>query len=114
MAAERPGVVETAPMTWPGGDLLLNLDCRRDIYSHPSNTITGDVRVEVRDKAGKPIKGFTFADTDGVRGNSFRSEYGTHKWGNRSLDKLRGRAIRLSIEMRDAHLYAFKAAGSKR
>ena len=112
-AMEVPGFFLTPSMTWPNGDLVLNADTRRDQRSHPGNLAVGEVRVEVRDAHNGPIRGYTLGDCVPIQGNSgTRFATGTFRvvWGKaKSLRRLRGRRIRLRFQMRDAHLYSFRA-----
>lgn len=112
-APETSGWFITPAMTWPGDDLYINADVRRDLTSHPHNTLSGSIRVEAVDAKGKPIKGFTLADCTPYKRNSARSTdaMGLIRWaGDKSLHKLKGKRIQLKFEMADAHLYAFKSA----
>jgi len=113
MATEVPGFINTPAMTWPGDDLALNRYCRRHLDSHSSNHALGQIRVEVRDATNNPIKGFTLADCKPVTGNAsthYMTGIDRVTWGeNKSLHKLKGKRIRLRFELRDAHLYAFRA-----
>lgn len=120
-AGEQPGTITTPPITWPEADLIVNVECRRSISSHPTNLLTGDLFVEALDDAGEPIPGFTKDDCDMRRTNTVNIHneanpelsgyYGiTYDDGQRSLRELAGRSIRLTFHLREAHLYAFKAA----
>jgi len=54
------GVLQTRPMYWANRTLQVNADARR-----------GSLRTELLDHYGKPIPGFTLADSDRFSGNSF-------------------------------------------
>lgn len=112
-AVNKPGQAVTRAVRWPDADLLINADCRRDLSSHPYN-VSPSSRIDaaVLDASGQPVKGFTWEDCDGYRGNSLsRSEscYGPITWKGRSLRRLRGRTVRLQFRIADSHLYAWKA-----
>lgn len=109
-AGEISGYVLTRPLTWPGGRLAVNVDMRRDLTAHPHNTLAGHFRVEVRDAAtGKPLKGFSLDEHKHLCRNT-RGGCMNVMWGeDRSLQKLAGKTIQLYFELRDTHLYAFKA-----
>ncbi|MHB9110395.1 MAG: hypothetical protein ACYDCO_25360 [Armatimonadota bacterium] len=119
MAGAEEGFVQTPVLRWPGGDLLVNSDARRDERAHRNYTAQftgagGGIRVEVRDTAGRPIDGFTAADCEPLGGNTELepSGYGTACWNRgKSLHELTGRDIRLCFRLRDAQLYAFRAGG---
>jgi len=90
------GVLLTPVMRFSGTRLELNLDTSAGGYA----------RVEILDKAGKPIHGFSFHDADELNGNRV---YMTVTWnGNADLSALAGKPIRLHIRMRSAKLYAFQ------
>jgi hypothetical protein len=111
-AVEAEGLIVTKPLTWPGGDLLINADCRRNITTHRSYC-TGVVTVEVRDEHNRPIDGYAWADAEpiGTNTNSFEDSRAPVKWrGEKTADALAGRRIRLAFKLRDAHLYSFRAA----
>ncbi len=105
-AREHPGRLLTPVFTWPGGDLQVNVDCRRDEHSHPRNILPGVLRVEARDAAGKAIKGFTLADFTVRKLNQTNAQL---RWNDKSLDRLRGRKVQLFFEMTDTLLYSFHA-----
>ena len=76
---EQPGAILTKPVTWPGGELMVNADPRRDISGHHSGDggTYGSVRVELRDPENKPLDGYRFADCNPVTRNTRTS------WKNR-------------------------------
>ena len=69
---EQSGAILTKPVTWPGGELLVNADPRRDISGHHSGDdgTYGSVRVEIRDAENKPLDGYRFADCNPVARNT--------------------------------------------
>ena len=93
------GVVCTRRLTWPGGDLLLNVDAQSG---------GGEVAVRISDANRKIIPGFDYSDGQPFTGDAVRHRY---RWGNRSLAELAGQEIRLEILLRDADLFTFVAAG---
>ena len=114
-AEAQPGEVLTTPLRWPGGDLLVNADCRRDITSHPHNFVTGELRVEARDVDGAPVTGYAAGECGALSINTIRHDgaYVPVRWaGDRSMNKLAGRTIRLAFQLRDAHLYGFRAGAA--
>lgn len=109
-AGSREGWVLTEPMVWPGGDLMLNADTRRDLQSHPGFA-QGKIDVEALDPEGQAIEGFGRADVLSYTGNSVQEKTGgaTIRWKNdRALSQLAGRPLRLRFFLRDAHLYGYK------
>ena len=114
-AKEKEGWIETPPMRWPGGDLEVNVDCRRDLTQHYS-TCSGELRVEVRGPSGRTLKGYSAEDCAIVRRNTASRKLGSDShvpvfWqdGKRSMNRHQGKAVRLVFHMRDAHLYSFRA-----
>jgi hypothetical protein len=104
-AMEQEGWLITEPIAWPGGDLALNVDCRRDIAGHPHNILTGAADVEVLTADGQPH--VAFAESANCRANATRAIV---RWpDDHSLDTIAGEHVRLRIRLRDAHLYAFCA-----
>lgn len=111
-AVESPGWIETPAFEWPGDDLLVNMDARVDLTSHPRRC-TGELTVEVRDAAGKPVKGRGREDCLPLCTNT-ESMNAQHpvpvRWqGDRTLARLKGRKIKLVFHLRDCHLYSFRA-----
>jgi hypothetical protein len=108
------GQLITKPMTWPGGDLLLNASTTRHFDSYPLDG-GGAMQIEVWDESGQPIEGFSgesaapFDRNVPTRGTV---EPAAVRWpGERSLDELVGQRIRLMFLMRDAHLFSFRSSG---
>ncbi len=90
------GVVCTRQIRWPGGDLIVNADAH-----------TGEMKVRVSDEKRKPIAGFDYDDMPGFNGDSVAHEV---KWNGKSLGELKGKIIRLELQLRDADLFTFRAA----
>jgi hypothetical protein len=108
----KEGVLVTKPMTWPGGDLVLNSTNTRYPEGHPSHG-GGDVAVEVRDENNRPLA--QYCGEQRARYNvaspaRWKSELAAVRWpGDRSLDSLKGRRLRLVFLLKDARLYSFRA-----
>jgi hypothetical protein len=114
-AAALPGRVVTRPMVWPGGELLVNASTSRYLDSHPGMG-GGEMRIGVLDAEGRMVDGFAGADAAVFAGNRSTSEKKGKppvRWGERSLNELRGKRIRLRFDYRDAHLYAFRAGTTR-
>jgi len=118
-AGHIDGQVVTKPMTWPGGDLLLNASTTRHLDGHPTDG-GGTLYVDVLDDAGQPVDGFAGGNRAVFTGN-VPSRHGKDprlQWawpalswpGDRSLHELAGRRIKLAFSMRDSHLYSFRAS----
>ena len=115
-AKEKPGWVETPPLRWPGGDLLVNVDPRRDLTAHPSSC-SGEVRVEVRGLGGRPLKGHGAEECISVARNTGAGRTCEScrrvpvQWRNqpRGMKKHKGKVVRLIFHLQDAHLYSFAA-----
>ena len=106
-AAEMPGSVRTAPLTWPGGDLVVNADPRRNPASHPHNITRGEVRAEALGENGSAIEGY---EADSCRPVTVNRQRSTIRWEeDRTLDALKGQRIRLRFVLRDAYLFSWAA-----
>lgn len=96
--ADLPGgEFATPPLTIDGRRLVLNVNA----------SATGQLLAELRDEAGAPLKGFTFADCDPVHGNDTAH---TVTWAGKSDLSAAARTLRLAIRMRAAKLYAVQFA----
>jgi hypothetical protein len=67
----------------------------------------GEVQVEIMDEQGKPLPGFSLADSDIIHSANDISRPVTWK-GASSLEKLAGKTVRLHFTVRDADVYAFE------
>jgi hypothetical protein len=112
-AGFKDGLLLTKPMTWPGGELVLNCTNTRSWDGHP-NSGGGAIAVEVRDAANQAVSGFSGqqrASHNVVSPTAFSTTERPVKWpGGRSLNELTGRQIRLAFFLRDARLFAFRAS----
>ncbi|MBN2291874.1 MAG: hypothetical protein JXM70_05580 [Pirellulales bacterium] len=90
------GEMTTPLIRFAGKQMQLNLD----------TSAGGCVRVELLDKVGKPVDGFTAAEATPLVGNSVRMPV---TWGDESnISKLAGIPVRIRFIMRDCKLYAFQ------
>lgn len=90
------GVICTRAIRWPGGSLIVNADAH-----------AGGMKIRVSDELRKPILGFNYDDMQPFTGNTTAHEV---KWNGKSLDALKGQAVRLEFQLHDADLYTFRAA----
>ena len=90
------GELITPPITFTGDRLQLNIDCGG----------MGEAWVELQDKNGTPIEGYTFQDSVSIDRNGVAQE--TWWKGGPAVGKLAGKPIRIHIKMRSAKLYAFQ------
>lgn len=66
----------------------------------------GGARVAVLGADGKPLPGLSLKDCDLLTGDQAR---GVVSWGGRSdLSALKGKAVRLKVELSRASLYSFR------
>lgn len=94
------GELLTKTLTFAGDRLLLN----------SSTAAAGGVRVEVQEADGKPIPGFTLADSKELIGDDIER---AASWkGGADLSKLAGRPVRLRFVLKEADLYALRFAAS--
>lgn len=95
------GQFTTPPMQFTGDQLQLNVDAAGG----------GAVTVELLDKQGQPIPGFTHSDSIPIARNSVRMPV-TWK-GNPDLAALAGQPIRMRVRITNASLYAFQFVETK-
>ena len=108
------GKVLTRPVTWVDGELLVNVDPRADLSSHPRNSC-GQLRVEVRGDDNKPIDGFALEQCVPLSSNTFEMPNASavvHWHDEKSMRQLVGKRVRLVFELDRAHLYSFRAGES--
>jgi hypothetical protein len=92
------GEFTTRPFRFAGSRLELN-------YSTSGG---GAIRVELLNEAGRPQEGYRLADCRSIVGDKID---GLVSWkGSDSVSTLAGKTIRLRVQLRDAHLYAFRFA----
>ncbi len=112
-AGVQDGELITKPLTWPGGDLLLNASTTRHHDGYPLDG-GGALFVEVLDESEQPIAGFAGPDRAEFSGNVPSRHLigpGPLRWpGDRRLAELTGQRIRLAFTLRDAHLFSFRAS----
>ena len=89
------GVLCTKLILWPGGPLIVNADAGQ-----------GELRVQVSDEHRKVMPGYTYDAAGAFTGDSTTYEV---RWGGKSLDELKGCALRLEFFLKDADLYTFRA-----
>lgn len=92
------GEFTTKPLKFAGRHLILNY----------ATSAVGAVQVELQDAAGKPIDGFTLAESPARYGDEFD---GVVTWkGGGDLSKLAGQPVRLRFVLKDADVYALRFA----
>ena len=92
----RGGELLTKPLAFAGRRLVINF----------STSAVGSVRVEIQDPQGKPIEGFTLADSPEIYGDAIEQVV---RWkGGSDVSKLAGKPVRLRFVMRDADLYSLR------
>jgi hypothetical protein len=94
--ARSGGEFVTKPLVFRGKELTLNF----------ASSAAGFVRVELQDADGKPIDGFSLADSDELFGDTLTRVV---TWKDKAdVSALAGRPIRIRMVMRDADLYSLK------
>ena len=96
-AGAGAGTLTTKPFVCEGRTLRINADV-------PS----GQVRVEVQDKAGRPLSGFRLRDCRPFSGDAVRHRFAWQ--GKSDLTEFLGREIRLHFEVLRGDLYSFRLA----
>ncbi|SIO41603.1 hypothetical protein SAMN05444166_4522 [Singulisphaera sp. GP187] len=92
------GELVMKPLTFQGTRLFLNF----------ATSAAGGIRVEIQDASGKPIPGFTLAESVESIGNEIERPA---RWKDGSdLRALAGKEVRLRFVMKDADLYAIRMA----
>lgn len=87
------GELQTEPLRFAGKYLFVNAD------------VKGDMLVEIQDRNGKAIEGFTKNDCVKVTGDNTRHAV---MWkGNKTLESLDKTTIRIKFYLNDGDLYAF-------
>jgi len=95
-AGARGGEFTTRPLVVGGGALQLNY----------ATSAAGSVRVEVQDESGRALAGFAAADMAPLFGDELEA---TVAWkAGTSLAALRGRTVRLRVELKDADIFALR------
>lgn len=93
MHTSKEGFLTTRPVIFSGNYLFVNADVR------------GELRVELQDKNGKPISGFTKNDCRVMKTNS--SKY-LIQWRNKkNLAGQKNKALRLKFYLNDGDIYSF-------
>jgi hypothetical protein len=94
-AHDEPGELITKPFVCDGKSLVVNL-----------RAPMGELRVEVRDRQGKPIPGLNLADCHAATGDGVARAV---TWRDQaSLQEVKGRPIQLRFVLRNAALYSFE------
>ncbi|MDP6447701.1 MAG: hypothetical protein QF805_28140, partial [Pirellulaceae bacterium] len=93
-AGEKAGQLTTKPFGVTGDELMLNVDMHEG----------GNTKVEVLDEDSNPIRGFDLSSSVPLRGQSVEQ---TVTWrGDATWGQLKGRKVRLRIQLRNADLYS--------
>jgi len=93
-ASFRGGEVITKPMVFRGDRLTVNF----------STSAAGALQVEVQDRKGEPIKGYTMSDCPEIYGDEIEQVV---KWNGYDLGNLAGKPVRLRFVLKDADVFAF-------
>ena len=95
------GELITPLLIFKGSQLSLNF----------ASSAFGSLRVEIQDADGKPVPGFTLADSIELYGDTVARNA---IWkDNPDLDALSGKPVRLRFVMKDADLYSIKFEETK-
>ncbi len=95
-AGAEVGELVTRPLRFTGKELVLN----------NSTSAGGSVRVEVQDESGKPIPGFSLADSRPHIGDAIEQPVSWKTGSN--VSPLANKSIRLKFVMQDADLFALQ------
>jgi len=95
-APYKGGEFLTKPLTFDGKNLVINY----------STSAIGSIRVEIQDKDGKPIPGFTLDDCPEIYGDEIEKVI---NWKSSSdLGSLTGNVVKLRFILKDADLYSMR------
>ncbi len=95
-APMKGGELVTKPFTFSGNELVLNF----------ASSAAGDVRVEIQDEKGTPIKGYSLEECPPIFGDTLARSV---SWtGGNNVSGLAGKPIRLRFVLRDADVYSFR------
>jgi hypothetical protein len=95
-AKNKQGEMTTKPLVFNGKELSINF----------RTSAAGMVRAELQGADGKPIPGFTLADSDKIYGDSLDRKVG---WkGKTDVSSLAGRPVRIHFTLKEADLYSLK------
>jgi hypothetical protein len=90
------GELRTRPLLFEGNRLVINFATRAN----------GSLRVELQDTDGRPLPGFSLADSAEITGDQIEH---TVSWKNGSdVGTLAGRPVRLRFALRNADLYSMR------
>jgi len=91
-AAGEPGTLATPLLRLEGTSLAVN-----------ANAAAGVLRVQIQDETGRPLPGFTFAESTALRADAVAAPV---KWAE-PLSTLKGKPVRLEFSLENACLYGF-------
>jgi hypothetical protein len=66
----------------------------------------GQIRFQLTDMESRPVQGFTFEDSEALTSNDSTSF--AVRWSSTRLDEVRGKILRLEVQMRHAHFFAIR------
>ncbi len=91
-----PGELVTKPFRFAGGRLMLNY----------ATSAAGSICIEIQDKAGKPLPGFTVTDAPETYGDKIDVPFAWKRGDD--VSSLAGKVVRLRFLLKDADLYAYQ------
>jgi hypothetical protein len=109
LEGDVPGKLETVPILWPGGDLILNADAAL-VSAIGAPATDGKIEVEVLDESGQPVPGYSGDKRGLFKGLTHTGSIGNMwlKWpGGTDMKPFAGKAIRLRFHIENARLYTF-------
>jgi hypothetical protein len=90
------GTVITKPFIFTGRELEINY----------STSAAGEIRIEIQEADGKPLKGYSMEDSGIIIGNEID---GIVSWnGDKNISSFSSKPVRLRIYMKDADLYSLR------
>ena len=98
-ADEQGGTLTTRPVIFKGKHLFVNVDCPQ-----------GELKAEVLDKDGKPIKPFSLENCKPI---SCDKTLAAVTWKEADLSTLSGKPVRVRFHVKNGSIYSFWVSPSK-
>jgi hypothetical protein len=90
------GEFTTRPLIFSGDKLVLNY----------ATSAAGSIAVEIQDESGKPLPGYTIADTKPLYGDELEAAI---SWkSKKDVSDVAGKPVRLHFAMSDADIYSLR------
>jgi hypothetical protein len=102
------GWIRTKPFTWPGGDLVVNVNSRAASGVTEGGQGSGKVLVEIISPDGSSIEGFDRGSSEAFSGDSI--EHRAVWKSGKAMADLEGQQIKISFHLLNSQLFSFKSS----